>query len=1153
MFANNYISTLVENQLPAFIRADHPNFVALLKKYYEYTEQTGKTLEVGKHLYDYMDVDTTKADLIKYLKNKIIPNFPEETELSTAKIIKAARDFYAKKGTPESFKFLFRVLYGQEVDVYFPKEDILKASDGKWKLPQALRLSFTDALTLVANGNVNVSAVTASSVNANGINLVSAGITANSYIQIGNEKRKVINVSPSGASMNVEIPFANTTGNTDPTLKLYETSKLYKVILSEYDNFDINLLERHKGVGEISRTTCVVESAVRNIDKETGKEIVELYVSNVTRLFDAGENIVINYIDENGDPQVFKSKIISLISNINLYKNRFGIVQTGTLYKTGDPVVIYGGLADTPDAVKAIATVNNVSIGAIESVSLIEPGYLFRAYANSQVRIMSPTGIGANITVDVIWDDAANSSNIQFNTDAVVYKKDITLDNVNGYSFDNAAYSINLTTGAGNTTSVVNLNTATYTANTTTNYYKSFVLKIVGGTGVAGSPNSALISSYDGTTKLATLATALGVAPDATSNIALYANSNTEIGRAMTFETHTLGKIRLLNLRDGGSFFEEAPTTENGQIEVNSYFDSDFSLDGGFLTVPSGQFSQYNKTAASIRLNSSNSSYSLANGYYTGTRLFLDVGKTAHYATVIDYIVTDPATTSNTKTLYLDRIFDNNITETNITKFNLFFDFRPDVRGTGKLGTILVNKGGSGYSNTDFINFVGTGYEGNANVTVNGSGAITAVTITDRGGGYVAPPSARVCNLSGAPSAGTGAEFDVLLLSDGEDIQTSATDIGKIQDFSIINRGFNYANTPLVSLKVADVLTNNLAANVIILGGESVWQGGSTNSGATFKATIDEIYRSDSTNTVIRVFNYSGSINTAADLKINTLSGNISTNVFHVNASISFNEVNPAEDRKYPIIYGDGLAKANAEFLNGLIKYNGFYLNTDGFISADKKLQNKDYYHNFSYEISSEKSLDDYKETIYRVAHPAGMQLLSKYLMKDIIQVTNGVASNLHMSNTANTTNANTSYTSPAFYGNSSNFTTTVSNGDIIVINTTETASLKQYTRVVTNVNSSSILWLESPIGGIGDGVLRVTSGNATVVVHSNGSAVTESLEVNDNLQFNISGTVYDRYVTVISGNTVTLNTSVSATGNVLYKKTPSYNVVSYSIIKTNG
>ena len=57
MFANNYISTIVENQLPDFIRADDaavtaantsaPTFTKLLKKYYEYLEQDTKTLNVG--------------------------------------------------------------------------------------------------------------------------------------------------------------------------------------------------------------------------------------------------------------------------------------------------------------------------------------------------------------------------------------------------------------------------------------------------------------------------------------------------------------------------------------------------------------------------------------------------------------------------------------------------------------------------------------------------------------------------------------------------------------------------------------------------------------------------------------------------------------------------------------------------------------------------------------------------------------------------------------------------------------------------------------------------------------------------------------------------------------------------------------------------
>lgn len=1151
MFANNYISTIVENQLPEFIRADHPTFVTLLKKYYEYMEQNEKTLNVGKNLYDYMDVDTTRADLVRYFKTKIIPNFPEQTELSTEKLIKAARFFYSKKGSAESFKFLFRTLYGQEVETYFPKEDVLRASDGKWKLPQAIRLAFTDSSSLILGGNVNVFSTSANTVRANGFNLLSKGITANSYIRVGDDRRKVLTINTGGDFLTVEVPFANVkfaNGVTKP--QTYDSSKLYRVELSQYTNFNIKLLERKLGIGEVSRTSCVIEKAVVSVDAETGREFVELYVSNVRRLFEAGENLVVEYTDENDNKQVFKSKIVSLISNISLFRNRFGVVQTGTKYKTGDPVVLFGGLADSPDATKAVAVVNNVSTGSIESVEVTSPGYFFRADPNSLIRIFSSTGIGANVVVSGIWDDGgANSANIAFNTDSVFYKKDLTINSLD-YGFDNVSTFANLTTGAGNTTTSVNLNTATHMASTVNDYYKSFVLQIVSGTGSANTPNSATITAYNGTTKIATLGTALAVAPNGTSNVKIYANANTEIGRALSFETITLGKIRALDLQDGGSFFEAPPT-----FDAISLHDSDYSLDQQFLRIPSGQFSLYNPSGEppSIRLNSSNSAYSLANGAYTGTRLFLDVGGTAHYVEVVDYVVENPASPANTKTLYLDGKFENNINPTNILNFSLFMDFRPNVRGTGKIGTILVLNGGVGYNNTNnVIEFVGTGYGANATHAVDGNGRITSVTLVDRGEGYPVAPTIVMRNTAtGNLSNGTGAIFQVLMLSDGEQLSAETSDIGRIQDFRILNRGFEYANTPVTSLKVVDILTDNLAAGLIVLGGDSVWQGGTTNANATFRGTVDEIYRADSSNTVLRVFNYSGSINTSQPMRLSTEAGNVVLNVSTANATISFNDVNDAVERKYPFFYGDGLAKANAEFLNGLIKYNGFYLNTDGFLSADKKLQDNDYYHNYSYEISSEKSLDDYKEAVYRVAHPAGMQLLSKYRLKNILSDKVTIASNVFTSNTLQTTNANTSFTSNVLYGNNSSFTTRASVGDLIVINTTETAALKQYTRVITNIVNANTLWLESPIGGIGDGKIRTTSGNANVIVFANTSAVSQSLEAGDNISFNIANTVYDRFVVSLTGNVVALNASVPATANVLYRKTPTYNVVSYKIIRT--
>ena len=61
-------------------------------------------------------------------------------------------------------------------------------------------------------------------------------------------------------------------------------------------------------------------------------------------------------------------------------------------------------------------------------------------------------------------------------------------------------------------------------------------------------------------------------------------------------------------------------------------------------------------------------------------------------------------------------------------------------------------------------------------------------------------------------------------------------------------------------------------------------------------------------------------------------------------------------------------------------------------------------------------------------------------------------------------------------------------------------------------------------------------------------------LKANDNISFNISGTVYRKSIVSITGNLIQLNTSTGlANANVLYLKTPIYNVVAYKIIRTNS
>lgn len=93
-------------------------------------------------LLDTKDIDETLDDYVQYIKNEFAVNLPltlhEDTD--TRKVLKNIRDFYKARGTENSFKFLFRLLYGEDSSIYLPETDMLRASDANWKNVVVIRV-----------------------------------------------------------------------------------------------------------------------------------------------------------------------------------------------------------------------------------------------------------------------------------------------------------------------------------------------------------------------------------------------------------------------------------------------------------------------------------------------------------------------------------------------------------------------------------------------------------------------------------------------------------------------------------------------------------------------------------------------------------------------------------------------------------------------------------------------------------------------------------------------------------------------------------------------------------------------------------------------------------------------------------------------------
>lgn len=137
---DNYVSTVVSHQFPQFYQAEGPQFVAFVKAYYEWMEQSGYALDASSSLLDYRDIDATIDQFIDSFKTEFLANFPAITSANKQIMVKRIKDFYEAKGSKQGMQLLFRLLFADDISIYDPGTDILKASDGVWKLPKYIEV-----------------------------------------------------------------------------------------------------------------------------------------------------------------------------------------------------------------------------------------------------------------------------------------------------------------------------------------------------------------------------------------------------------------------------------------------------------------------------------------------------------------------------------------------------------------------------------------------------------------------------------------------------------------------------------------------------------------------------------------------------------------------------------------------------------------------------------------------------------------------------------------------------------------------------------------------------------------------------------------------------------------------------------------------------
>lgn len=122
----------VPGQLSSHINEDYPLFVEFLSGYYEWLESEGSPYYQLRNHLSAMDFKVTLDGYASHLKNEYLATIPEKVLADKEILIKHSKQFFQSLGSEKSFQFLFKILYGEDIELYYPKNDILRASDASW-------------------------------------------------------------------------------------------------------------------------------------------------------------------------------------------------------------------------------------------------------------------------------------------------------------------------------------------------------------------------------------------------------------------------------------------------------------------------------------------------------------------------------------------------------------------------------------------------------------------------------------------------------------------------------------------------------------------------------------------------------------------------------------------------------------------------------------------------------------------------------------------------------------------------------------------------------------------------------------------------------------------------------------------------------------
>lgn len=128
----NPIFPKVDDTIPGYIREEYQVFHNLIINYFKWLEKDKNFVNVLTRFAEDTDVNNQVKPYIDIIKHELGWRYKAKLKIDDRTLIKLLRDFYLSRGTEQSFKTLFKILFDTNVDISYPRDDLLKLSDNNY-------------------------------------------------------------------------------------------------------------------------------------------------------------------------------------------------------------------------------------------------------------------------------------------------------------------------------------------------------------------------------------------------------------------------------------------------------------------------------------------------------------------------------------------------------------------------------------------------------------------------------------------------------------------------------------------------------------------------------------------------------------------------------------------------------------------------------------------------------------------------------------------------------------------------------------------------------------------------------------------------------------------------------------------------------------